>query len=325
MSGAPDSSGAIALTGATGFIGRAVLNSLLAEGHAVQCLTRRENALPRRPGVTEIHGDLEDEAALARLVDGAHAVIHAAGGLGAEDAETLTRINVTASRRLARLSAGAGAARFVFLSSLTAREPHLSRYARSKREAEKAVHGAAGAMAAVSLRLPAIYGPGDANTAPLIALMRKGWLPHPAVESRFSLLHVEDAAAAVLAALSASDALEGAYEIPAGDPVNWPGLAEAAERVRGRPVRTVAAPGALLKLAAAANRLANRVTGAPHAFTPGKAREMLHPDWTVRSAAFTARTGWTPAITLQEGLARMLDNGARPSHSPALGDAYDAR
>ncbi len=325
MSGAPDSSGAIALTGATGFVGRAVLNRLLAEGFAVRCLRRRENALPRRAGITEIRGDLDDEAALAQHFEGAAAVIHAAGGLGAEDAETLTRINVTASQKLARLAAEAGAARFVFLSSLTAREPQLSRYAASKRAAEQAVAEASGDMPAVSLRLPAIYGPGDANTAPLIALIRKGWLPHPAVESRFSLLHVEDAAAAILAAVSTSNPLDGAYEIPAGDPVDWRGLAEAAERVRGRPVRPVAAPPTLLKLAAAASQGANRLTGARYAFTPGKAREMLHSDWTVRSADFTARTGWKPVVSLQDGLARMLDSAARPSHSPALGDAYDAR
>lgn len=325
MNGAPDSSGAIALTGATGFVGRAVLNRLLAEGVSVRCLSRRENALPNRTGITEIRGDLEDDAALARLVEGAEVVIHAAGGLGAEDAETLTRINVAASQRLARLSAEAGAARFIFLSSLTAREPQLSPYAASKRAAEQVVAEAACAMPAISLRLPAIYGPGDANTAPLIALMRKGWLPHPAVESRFSLLHVDDAASAVVAAAAASEPLEGAYEIPAGDPVDWRSLAEAAERVRGRPVRPLAAPPALLKLAATASQGVNRLTGARHAFTPGKAREMLHADWTVRSAGFTAKTGWEPAVSLQDGLARMLDSAARPSHSPALGDAYDAR
>lgn len=325
MSGAPDSPGAIALTGATGFVGRAALNRLLAEGFRLRCLSRRENALPKRNGITEIRGDLDDEAALARLVEGAVTVIHAAAGLGAEDPATLTRINVAASQRLARLSARAGAGRFIFLSSLTAREPQLSPYAASKRAAEEAVAGAAGSLPAVSLRLPAIYGPGDANTAPLIALMRKGWLPHPAVEARFSLLHADDAAAAILAAVSAAEPLDGVYEIPAGDPVDWRGLAEAAERVRGRPVRTVAAPPALLRTAALISQGANRLTGARRAFTPGKAREMLHPDWTVRSAAFTARTGWKPAVSLQEGLARMLDSAARPSHSPALGDAYDAR
>ena len=73
----------IAVTGATGFVGQALLERALAEGYAVRALTRRDQ--PPRSGVTWVRGDLADAAALARLAQGAEAMIHVAGVVNAPD------------------------------------------------------------------------------------------------------------------------------------------------------------------------------------------------------------------------------------------------
>jgi len=69
----------IAITGATGFVGQALVDRALAEGFIVQALTRREQ--PKRQGVTWVQGDLADIRALARLMKGAECVIHPGGSM----------------------------------------------------------------------------------------------------------------------------------------------------------------------------------------------------------------------------------------------------
>ena len=94
--------------------------------------------------------------------------------------------------------------RFIHLSSLAAREPHLSPYAASKAAGEAVVRGCrrSVAMSVIVLRPPAVYGPGDPETLRIFRMAARGVLPMPSAPGvRLSLAHVDDAAAAVIAAL----------------------------------------------------------------------------------------------------------------------------
>jgi len=311
MTAAAPSGGVVALTGATGFVGAALLRRLAADGRDVRCLARKPNRLNAGSGVDIVEGGLESPAALDRLVDGADAVVHCAGALGGGPRGELKRVNVSGSAALARAAARAGARRLVFASSLAAREPSLSEYAASKRAAEDALSrvAAAESMSVISLRLPAIYGPGDRNTEPLMRAMRMGVLPELGKESRFSLLFVEDAASALAAALDADSAVSGVFEIAddLSGGVSWRELADMVAEVSGRPVRLVPAPRGVADLAARVSGAAARLTGKRSIFTRGKVREMFHADWTVRDDAFTRATGWRPETPLPKGLTRTLE------------------
>ena len=70
----------LAITGATGFVGSAVLAEVLAQGHQVRALARRDQA--PRAGVEWVRGDLDDAAGLAALVAGADLVLIGLGGHG---------------------------------------------------------------------------------------------------------------------------------------------------------------------------------------------------------------------------------------------------
>ncbi|MFW6077126.1 MAG: SDR family oxidoreductase, partial [Hyphomicrobiales bacterium] len=132
--------GPIALTGATGFVGRRVLALCAESGVAVRALARRPAALDGalNANVEVIEGDLLNEAALERLTEGAAAVIHCGGAI-AGSPETLAAANVEGTRRLVTAARRAGTARFVHVSSLAAREPALSGYASTKRLGEREV------------------------------------------------------------------------------------------------------------------------------------------------------------------------------------------
>ena len=125
----------IVLTGATGFVGRHVLRALLAGGWRVRALVRDPARLRLPTGTPEdavevVLGDLADDAALARLMEGAEAVVHLAGLVAAAREIDFYAVNAEGARRLAQAAARAGVRRFVHVSSLAAREPELSPYAR---------------------------------------------------------------------------------------------------------------------------------------------------------------------------------------------------
>ncbi len=294
-----------ALTGATGFLGRYVVNALIEGGWDVRILAR---SLPVHPqlnahALTLVPGNLEAPAALRRLCAGADAVIHMAGAIKGT-AQSLQNVNVDGTAALVEAwQARAPAARFIYVSSLTARAPSLSAYGASKHAGESVVRGAKGTW--VIVRPPAIYGPWDRET---LAAFKAARLPlHPVLngpEARLSMIHVADAAAAI-AALSEDNGHAGAlFELhdPAPQGHDWGTIIGGLCGALGRKPRPLRIPERVLHLAAAGNENAQRLLGREGIFNKGKAREILHPDWVAAPTRHVPETLWTPRIPLYEGL-----------------------
>ncbi len=299
-----------AVTGGTGFLGRHVAAALDAAGWRVRLLVRPE---PWRPmpdgggpdGYEIVPGDLGDAAALARLVDGAAAVVHLAGLVKARDAATFLAVNGDGSARLAAAVAGAAPkARLVQVSSQAAREPGLSGYAASKRAGEDAVTALLPAARRVIVRPCVVYGPWDREGLALLRLARRRLVPVPAApEPVIAMLHASDAAAAIVACCA--DAPPGRlYEICdgrlAGHP--WREIVRAAAPA-GRQPRFVVLPDLALLGAGLAADVWARATGRAGVFGLGKAREILHRDWRPDATLRLPDDSWRPRIGLAEGLA----------------------
>lgn len=302
----------IALTGATGFIGTALLSQLTAAGWHVRALCRRREAgtTDALPGVEWVQGDLDDSRALEALVAGAQAVVHCAGTVRGAWRSDFDRVNGEGARRIARASAGlTPAPRFLLMSSLAARMPKLSDYAASKRLGEHSVRTESGNMRWTILRPPAVFGPGDRELAPLFSCIARGFAPVPArSKARFSLIHVYDLASAVLRWLEADTGYGRIFELDDGRPggYDWDAVLSVAGRALGRerPVRQVPIPMPALQLAAWANLWTARALGYAPMLTPGKVREITHPDWLCDSHDFADLTGWRPTIGLESWLAQ---------------------
>jgi nucleoside-diphosphate-sugar epimerase len=297
----------IALTGATGFLGRRLIPALIAKGHAVRALTRRPQ--PPMQGVTWVAGDLSDEQALAGLVDGADAVVHAAAALRGACHADFDRPNRLGTLALVEAAKAASAARFILISSLAARAPDLSHYAASKRAAEEAV-AASGLPCWMIVRPPAVYGPGDTATLPFFKAVKHGLAPRIGGGERpFSLIHVDDLISAIIflfktkeianRLVEIDDGLKSGYTLPHLFGMIGDALAK-------RPVPLVV-PVPLLRVAAQAGTAWCRLTGRAPMFTVEKLRELTAPDWVTRGPRLSEVSGWCPAIPAAEGLKATAD------------------
>jgi uncharacterized protein YbjT (DUF2867 family) len=274
--------GLAAITGATGFLGQHVVRALADAGWRVRILARRDPASLFWDGLTPdvVRGDLFDDAALARLCEGADLVVNVAGQIGGRT-PGLDRVNIEGTRNLAKAVA-ATSARLLQISSLAAREPQLSAYAASKRAGEEAARVVLGPRLTV-IRPPAVYGPGDRETLRLFKLAASGpFLPILDPAARTALIHVEDAARqiAAIAESPSSNTVTLSDGCPEG--YDWREIMQTAADALGRRPRLVRIPATALYAMALIDEFANNWRRGSTVLTFGKVNELTHLDWGVR-------------------------------------------
>ena len=184
------------VTGATGFIGGALCERLLAEGARVRGLARNseKGRALAATGIEVVEGDVTDHARMTELVVGAEVVMHLAAQLRRGGEALHHTVNVEATRHLAAASAQAGVGRFVLASSIAALGPigdgvvdetrplreYGDRYGDSKIAAERAVQQVAQASGLIYViaRPGMVYGPRSPGwTIRILKLVRTGGAP----------------------------------------------------------------------------------------------------------------------------------------------------
>lgn len=296
----------IALTGATGFIGRHILKDLTARGYRVRLLLRRPvDAMPEGASGAVV-GDLTRPMNMAAALIGVDAVVHSAGlthAMSGAPEDDYRSLNTEATRRLAEAATRARVRRFVFLSSIRAQAgasaagiatesdapAPTDAYGRSKLDAERAL--AEVGLDWVALRPVLVYGPGvTGNMAALVRLARTPWpLPFGSLAGRRSLVSTESVAGAVDAVLRADGRLDRALIVADPDALTVPEMVAALRAGLGRTPGLVPIPAALIGLA---GRLAGR-----DAMLSRLAESLV-----ARSDGLTA-LGWRPAAATRGGLA----------------------
>ena len=287
----------IAMTGGTGFVGQALID--LAEAKGVQLRSLARKMPDDKRGVEWVQGDLANKAALAKLVDGADAVLHIAGQVRARDTDEFEAANVTGTLNVIEAALDANVPRFVFVSSLAAREPALSRYGASKLRAEKLVM--ASGLDWTIIRPPAVYGPRDGEMLDLFEMATMRVVPMPK-QGHASLIHVGDLARLLLAAIpSTEETTSQIFGPDDGKAGGWEHreLARAIGwAVGSRPFVPRLGKG-MLSFAAKMDGLLRR-DGAK--LTPDRVGYMCHPDWVSDPTAQPPATLWQPKIPTREGL-----------------------
>jgi len=292
----------IAVTGATGFVGRHITTVLARRGHAIRALVRspfQAQALEGL-GVELVPGDLADAAALTALLRGATTVVHLVGIIVETGRASFHAVHVEGTRRVLEAARRAGVERFVHMSAVGARdEPGATPYHRTKWHAEELVR-ASGLSHAV-FRPSIISGPESAPIRTLARLHR--WSPVVPVfgDGRFPTQPVwaEDVALAFALAAEQS-ALAGAFELGGPQVLTYKEFLLAIGRAARHPRPLVHVPLGLARAAAAALGL----LGAAAPLT-GDQLQMLVEGSATPANAIESVFGIQP-VAFEQGLNRYL-------------------
>jgi nucleoside-diphosphate-sugar epimerase len=240
--------GTVLVTGAAGALGTRLLPVLRERGWRMRALVHRR---PVEGADERARGDLADIGALHAAANGAEIVVHLAALTHARREGDYRTVNVAGTERLLRAAASAGVRRFVHVST-RAISPAGGGYSRSKLDAERLVEEAA--LEAVIVRLPEVYGAGGREGIDdILARARRG-RPIPVVGKGDDLLcpvHVDDAVAALAAAVEAPGAAGNTYTL-AGECRSARDVAAACAAIGGAGSRLVHVPRALVSAAALA-------------------------------------------------------------------------
>ncbi len=288
----------IALTGGTGFVGQAVCDLVEQQGLQARALARKVPEDERR-GIEWVQGDLAKREALRSLCQDAQALIHIAGLTNTPDPEQFDLVNVEGTKAVIDAAKAEGVKRLVFVSSLSAREPKLSRYGASKAKAEELVQ--ASGLDWTIVRPPAVYGPRDIDMFDLFRSAKWGVVPLPP-SGATSIIHVADLAHLLLTLVpnvpslrrkifEPDDAREGGWAHKE--------LGKAIGVAMGRRVFAPHLPAGVLRAAASVDRLL-RMDGAK--LTHDRVGYMTHPNWVARSDRAVPAEVRQPQITGEDGL-----------------------
>ena len=305
------------VTGATGFVGSHLAETLRRRGHEVTALARssRKAEALTSEGVRVVTGDLHDAGALDRAASGQDIIYHVAGVVAARDEADFLRANRDGTRNILKAAERSGNPRFVLVSSLAAggpsrrgapltgsETPHpVTAYGRSKLAAEQMVRGST--LRWSIIRPPVVYGPRDREILKVFRLARLGMAPVFGDGSQeLSAVHASDLARALVAAGESATTIGGTYTACHPEVFTSAELGHAVARAMGRSVTTIRIPSpvgrALLSLTGASARLMRQVT----ILTTDKANEFFQPAWTGDPGPLTRDTGWHAAYDLERGL-----------------------
>lgn len=314
----------VAVTGATGFVGRALVAQLVGmEGSEVMALTRQKPTNPVIGAKYIQTGDLTSEYKWQSVLAEVHTVVHTAARahlLNDRAVDPLCEfrlVNVTGTLRLAEQAAAIGVQRFVFLSSIGVNgfqtaidkpfsetdqtKPHNA-YALSKWEAEQGLLRIAEetGLEVVIIRPPLVYGcnaPG--NFGALMRAVQRGWpLPLGAIHNQRSLIALDNLVDFIITCITHPKAANQTFLISDCQDLSTSELVRGMAKAAGVPARLLPVPvwalewvGRLLGKGEAIQRLCGNLQ-----IDSNKAKNLL---------------GWTPKISVQEGLRRAMNGNVR--------------
>jgi nucleoside-diphosphate-sugar epimerase len=308
--------GRILITGAGGFVGRALCAALRQEQFTAIAALRR---IPGGTGLAQeiAVGDLGPDTDWHAALRGVSCVVHLAARTHVlndrcpDPLAEYRRINVAATEHLARQAARSGVCRFVFLSSVKVNgESTTSRpfsehdeprpedaYGISKREAEDALRAICSetGMEIVILRPPLVYGPGvKGNFLQLLKAVARGLpLPLALIDNRRSLVYVGNLVDAIIACIREPAAAGRTFLVSDGEDLSTPEMIRRLARAMDRSPRLLPCPPALLALAA-------RLLGREAAF------RRLSGSLAVDSSLLRETLGWQPRYSVNQGLSETV-------------------
>ncbi len=319
----PFAAGVALITGASGFIGGRLRDSLLDDGYDVVALTRAGSPEPRRGRAAAVDYAQPESLAAVLERERPELVFHVAGATKGVRYEDFERGNVMPTRNLlqALRERHPGLRRFVHVSSLAAygpstpeqpREEHHERtpvehYGRSKLEAELAVEATGDALPWTIIRPPTVYGPGDVDNLELFRLAKRRLNVFYGNRARaMSFVYVDDLVRGIREAATHEQTRGRGYFLCDGRPLTWEQYQQHIVEASGKRALELDLPELSLGVAAVFGELATKLDNKPRLFNRTKAM-MAKQVWTCRHDRARQDFGYSPQVDITEGVRRTLD------------------
>ncbi|MFY9327449.1 MAG: SDR family oxidoreductase [Georgfuchsia sp.] len=310
----------ILVTGATGFVGSAVVAKLAHEGIKTRACVRRNDAfMPDSVEVVHV-SDMCADTDWGATLAGVGVVVHAAARVHVMD-DTATdplaefrRINVNGTLNLARQAAAAGVRRFVFISSIKVngevtrlgqpfsaddRPAPIDPYGVSKMEAEQGLRELAAqtGMELVIVRPPLVYGPGvKANFAAMMRWLVRGVpLPLGAIDNRRSMVALDNLVDLLVTCMSHPAAANQTFLVCDGENLSTTELLKRTATAMGKKARLFPVPEQILRIGA-------RLIGKPNV------AQRLVDSLQVDISKTRDLLGWTPSVTVDQSLRKTAEH-----------------
>jgi nucleoside-diphosphate-sugar epimerase len=312
----------VLVTGATGFVGGALLEHLSKCGHRVRAAVRGHAAqLPAAAGIAHV-GQLSPTSDWSAALDGMDVVVHCAARVhvlkesAGDPLAAFRLVNVTATLHLARQAVAAGVKRFVFISSIGVNgaethgrpytvsdpaRPH-SPYAVSKHEAElelKALAASSG-LEVVIIRPPLVFGPNaPGNFERLLKALHRGIpLPFGAIQNRRSLVALDNLVDLLMVCIRHPTADGQTFLVSDGEDVSTTELLLRTAQAMGKRAHLLPVPATVLEFGAAL-------------FGKGTMAQSLCRSLQVDIKETRRLLNWTPPLTLDQGLRKAVEGMGR--------------
>lgn len=313
------------VTGATGFVGRHLVNRLLADNNEVVCFVRDRARAEKLFGTNcqYVVGSLSDNSSLHTAVNGCDTAYHVAGATKAVRSQMLTDVNQAGTKSLLEACTALSSPPVtIIVSSLAAAGPSagkegrneldpvcpVSKYGKSKLKAEEEAFKLRSKIPITIIRPPIVLGPGDRDGFEMFRTVSQLGLHFvPGFREIYvSWVFVEDLANALVRAASRAGRLDdqknGVYFVAGRENVSFAELGQHVASALGRSARIIPSPPAALWAVGAVTSFATLLTRRPHVMNLDKAREATAGSWTCNPSKFNEETDFQPSTTLNTGM-----------------------
>ena len=309
------------VTGGAGFIGSHLIEALASRDADVVCLERRcaSRRWLERVNLTWLECGVDDEAALARALDGADVVFHLAGLTEARSAAEFYRVNTEGTEHVLRAAARhhGRAPHVILLSSLAAIGPckngaplspetapyPLSSYGWSKLEAEVLMYAFGDRVPGTVVRLPAVYGPRERGVLKFFKLVQRGIaLGVGSWDRELSMIYVTDVVHGLLAIAGQRVRGVRTYCLAHPEVISWRTFAGTVGRALHRRPTLVSLPAAVAHVVAVAAEACAALRGQAAVLNRGRVREMTQQRWVCDATRAMREVGFAPQVPIARGV-----------------------